>query len=78
MAYAFSDVNVKKLKQLGPDPEMLKSTEVLPLMFTKSQLLNEIFHGTLKIFRSLYPEECRELNHSMSLQTFLCSKNHML
>lgn len=53
VAYAFSDINVRKLKQLEPEPEILKPTEVLPLISTESPLLNEIFHLTLKIFPSL-------------------------
>lgn len=50
VAYAFSDINVIKLKQVGPDSEILKPTEVFPWISTETPL----FHLTWKIFPSLF------------------------
>lgn len=71
--YAFSDINVIKLKQLGPDLEIWKLSDVLPMISTESQLLNEIFRLTLKIFLFL-----GHLRLAFSCKPFTYSRDHLL
>jgi len=67
VAYAFSDRDVVKLKQL--EPEILKPAEVLPPISTESPLLSEVFHFTLNIFPSLCSGKYSGFNGSIFLQT---------